>query len=233
VHLLRAYQLHGGVPEVLAFSASALDDVRLMAECADLEANERVVLDDLLFAALAPVATPTGVLGIVATPAPAALPALPEHCVLLDRVQDSGNLGSILRSAAAAGVQHALLSKGCVFAWSPRVLRAAMGAHFAVAIHEHRDLAAFIGTYAGQVYATSATARSTIYQADLRGPCAWLFGNEGAGVAPDLRALCHAELGIPVVAGVESLNVAAAAAICLFERHRQISAAAAARLPAD
>jgi TrmH family RNA methyltransferase len=140
---------------------------------------------------------------------------------MLEDIQDPGNIGSILRSAAAAAVSEIYLSSGCVHAWSPRVLRAGMGAHFALQIHEGVDLAGLIERYRGTVVAAVGNAARSLYSVDLRREVALLFGNEGAGLSARLREAAHLRVSIPMPGRVESLNVAAAAAVCLFERVRQ------------
>ena len=154
-------------------------------------------MPDVLFEHVSPVVTPTGILALIDIPHPPPQGRLEGSCVLLDAIQDAGNLGSILRSAAAAGVQDVLLGAGCAQVWSPRVLRAAMGAHFVLRVHEHGWLP------------------------NARGPVAWLFGNEGAGLPSELAALATDSVCIPMPGEAESLNVAAAAAVCLFEEVRQ------------
>jgi TrmH family RNA methyltransferase len=141
---------------------------------------------------------------------------------MLEDLQDPGNLGSILRSCAAAGIRHVLLSKGSVHAWSPRVLRAGMGAHFALSIHERADLVAAARKFPGRLIATRAGAPQAVFDADLRGSVGLMFGNEGAGLSAELLATAHAVVSIPMPGTAESLNVAAAAAVCLFERVRQM-----------
>jgi TrmH family RNA methyltransferase len=143
---------------------------------------------------------------------------------MIEDLQDPGNLGSILRSAAAAAVPHVLLSKHSVHAWSPRVLRAAMGAHFLLRIHEGVDLAAAARAYEGRIIATAQRAPRTLFEEDLSGQVALVFGNEGGGISERLLAAAHAVVAIPMPGNTESLNVAAAAAVCLFERVRQLAA---------
>ncbi|HEX8961371.1 MAG TPA: RNA methyltransferase, partial [Rhodocyclaceae bacterium] len=110
---------------------------------------------------------------------------------------------------------------GCAGAWTLRVLRAAQGAHFGLSIREHADLAAIVRDYPGLSVATVVGGGTSIYQLDLRGPVAWILGNEGAGVSDELAAAAKARASIPMASGSESLNVAAAAAVCLFEAQRQ------------
>lgn len=138
----------------------------------------------------------------------------------VEGIHDPGNLGSILRSTAAAGVDHVFLSKDCVFAWSPRVIRAGQGAHFLLSIHEGADLAGLAGNFPGRVVATGLSATTNLFDTDLTGPLALLIGNEGAGLSEELLTVASHRVRIPMPGGMESLNVAAAA-ICLFERVRQ------------
>jgi TrmH family RNA methyltransferase len=140
--------------------------------------------------------------------------------VLLDRLQDAGNVGSILRSAAALGVPQVLALKGTAALWSPKVLRAGMGAHFALQLHEGLTLDA-LQSLSQPWVATSSHAPTLLHHCILPQPCAWVFGHEGQGVAPELAAHCAMTLRIAQPGGEESLNVAAAAAICLHESVRQ------------
>ena len=140
---------------------------------------------------------------------------------MLEQIQDPGNLGSILRSAAAAGIRDVFLSKKSIFAWSPRVLRAGMGAHFSLSIHEEVDLFDLLSRREGLALATVTDAATSIYETRLGGPIAWIFGNEGAGVSAQLMQAADARVYIPMSAATESINVAAAAAVCLFEQSRQ------------
>ena len=131
-------------------------------------------------------------------------------------------MGSILRSAAAAGCDAVYLSAACADAWSPKVLRAAMGGHFVMNVHENADLLAVANNFSGTVYAAALSATSSIYSSNLRDNIAFAIGNEGAGLTQDLLAR-SVPITIPMPGKVESLNAAAAAAICLFEAVRQRS----------
>jgi TrmH family RNA methyltransferase len=221
MHLVSAYTERNGLPELVAVSesGSAQPEIR-----AFLGRNPEVVpslFNDALFGEISPVATPTGILAIIPIPATKADRAVNASCVLLDAIQDAGNLGSILRSAAAAGVSDVFLGQGCAQAWSPRVLRAAMGAHFALRIHEHALLEDILRGYDGSSISTSLQGGKTIYELDLTGPVAWIFGNEGAGLSAEVERLARHTALIPMPGKAESLNVAAAAAVCLFEEVRQ------------
>jgi len=220
-HLIAAYCACGGVPEQLILSESGRSNPEIARLAAGERWQQRVVLADALFDEIAQVATPTGIIALIRTPKPQPLPAAIERCVMLENIQDAGNLGSILRSTAAAGIATVLLSRGCAFPWSPKVLRAGMGAHFSLDIFDNVDLEVVVPRLSGRLICASGDARKSIYEADLRGPLAWLFGNEGAGVSAELRAAATEQLRIPMSGKTESLNVAAAAAICLFEQLRQ------------
>lgn len=143
-------------------------------------------------------------------------------CVVLERVQDPGNIGTILRSAAAAGVGQVVLSADCADAWSPKVLRAGMGAHFALRLFVEPDLASWRERCRVPLLATALHRNSVnLYDCDLRAPAAWLFGNEGAGVSETMLAAASRLVHIPMAVQTESLNVAMAATVCLFEQMRQ------------
>jgi RNA methyltransferase, TrmH family len=224
-HLLRALKDAGQVPEQLVVSASGRNDPEILGLLSSLAAVTPLVLADALFARLAPVATATGVLAVISIPAPDPDAAGAGPAVLLEAIQDPGNVGSILRSSAAAGVGRVYLSPGCADVWSPKVLRAAMGAHFSLTIHSDVDLVARLGTFTGRRLALDHRATASVFSENLAGPVALIFGNEGAGLsAPVLRA-ADARVSIPMPGRAESLGVAAAAAVCLFERVRQLSPA--------
>ena len=200
----------------------------LLARCAhDLP---RYQLPDALFAHISPVDSPSGVIAIIDLPPepdPARLAdgaALSAHSlVVLDGVQDPGNLGTILRTAAAVGIPDVLLTPGCAQAWAPRVLRAAMGAHFSLRILENVAASEALQGFKGHILAADLRDAVDLYALDLRGPVAWLFGSEGQGLSPAVAALATKRVKIPMPGGMESLNVGVAAGVCLFEQVRQVS----------
>ena len=222
VHLVSAYREHFGTPVQVAVCESALHDAEILHVLDSLKPLAPLLLTDGLFAELSTVAMPTGIMASIETPRAPAFPEKLGTCVLLEDIQDPGNLGSILRSAAGAGIKHVCLSKTSVHSWSPRVLRAGMGAHFMLSIHEQCDLGEIVRGFSGRAIATSMDAGRSLFDTDLTGDVALIFGNEGAGVTPELQALAHQAVMIPMPGPIESLNVGAAAAICLFERVRQI-----------
>lgn len=200
----------------------------LLARCA--HGIPRYQLPDALFAHISPVDTPSGVIAIIDLPPEpdavsldiAAAVSTAHSLVVLDAVQDPGNLGTILRTAAAAGVTEVLLTAGCAGAWSPRALRAGMGAHFGLHIHERVDAVHVLGAFHGAILATAlGEGARSLYELNLDAPVAWLFGAEGQGVSPALLACASQRVIIPMAGDIESLNVAAAVAVCLFEQVRQ------------
>jgi TrmH family RNA methyltransferase len=220
-HLLQAALDSGVAIRKLVFSETAAAST-LAAWCQRLPATPAYVLPDILFNALAPVETPVGVLGVIDIPQPPI--SSQDNCiVLLENVQDPGNLGAILRVAAAAGVDSVHLSQGCSDAWSPKCLRGGQGAHFQLSIHENADLPVLAEVFGGPVYAASLGASASLFDLDLRGQVGFAFGNEGAGLSAQLCAAAQPFI-IPMPGKVESLNVSTAAAVCLFERVRQLRA---------
>jgi len=220
-HLIEAFAAGGGTAEAIVAGESGMEIGEVRALFERTPARNRAIMTDRLFEQCALVASPVGIMAWIAVPDPGPLPEHPRDCILLEEIQDAGNLGSILRTARAAGVRDIYLSRGCVFAWAPKVLRAGMGAHFGLSIYENVDLASIAGRAEGAVVATMLDGKDSLYGTDLRGPIAWIFGNEGAGISPVLADRAERRLKIPLPEGAESLNVGAAVAVCLFEQVRQ------------
>lgn len=249
-HLLAAYLDSGNQPLHILLSAAALHDSeiagllkrisgKLLMEPLAIRLAEQTALakslvmaghpkdvpvtqlDDKLFAELSELKTPTGILALIELPRPDIPVAQSRFALLLEDIQDPGNLGSMLRSATAAGCDAVFLSQGCADAWSPKVLRAAMGGHFALRIYERQDLPRVAKAFSGTLLATSLQATRSLYDCDLRDNVAFIFGNEGAGLSAELLNLATQKITIPMPGQVESLNAAAATAICLFEAVRQ------------
>lgn len=220
-HLIQAYFASGKRPLRLLVNEAASLDKEIASLIAKMPDVPMTCLDDGLFSELTELKTPSGLLALIELPQAHVAPSHSQFCVLLEDIQDPGNLGSILRTAAAAGCDAAFISTGCADVWSPKVLRAAMGGHFALSIHEHADLFNVAVVFEGSIFATSLQAKVSLYESKLTGNIAFAFGNEGAGLSPELANLCRQPVIIPMQSKVESLNVAAAAAVCLFEATRQ------------
>ena len=220
-HLLSAYLEAGMLPQHVLINAAALNDGEITS-LLDLMAGVPVTqLDEILFAKLSYLKTPTGILALIEVPVPDRPVPQVRFALLLEDIQDPGNLGSMLRSAAAAGCDAVFLSPGCADAWSPKVLRAAMGGHFGLHIYEQQDLPGVAKGFAGQLLAASLQAKQSLYDCNLLGNVAFLIGNEGAGLSGGLLNLATHKIAIPMRGKVESLNAASATAICLFEAVRQ------------
>lgn len=225
IHLVSSWFEQFGPPDLIAISESGSKQAEIRDFLARHPRVVHQVFGDALFREISPVATPTGILALISVPRSPTLEKVSGSCVLLEAIQDAGNLGSILRVAAAAGITDVFLGPGCAQAWSPRVLRAAMGAHFLLRIHEHADIGQVLEQFDGISVATRLNAEDSLYEVDLTGPVAWIFGNEGSGLMEDTASKAARAARIPMPGKAESLNVASATAICLFEEVRQKSAA--------
>lgn len=178
------------------------------------------IISEALYRDLSTLGTSLACLAIIDLPTSSR--ALQYQCdtLILENVQDPGNVGTLLRSAAAANIQQVVCTRGSASLWSPRVLRAAMGAHFSLNIYENVQLEELLENFHIPVFVTSSHRSVSLYSKDLTQPCVWILGNEGQGVSE--YALQHAQaVTIPQPGGQESLNVAVAGSICFFEMVRQ------------
>lgn len=222
VHLIEAYLASFGEPELIIIpeGKSSFEATSLIQSLVDIPT---IMLPTLMFAELSPVTNATGILALIKTPQLPA-PAQAAFALMLEDIQDPGNLGSMLRTAAAAGVDAIYLSTSCTDAWSPKALRGGQGAQFVVPIIERADLIAELATFQGNSYATTMQGES-LYAQDLSLPTAFVIGNEGSGLRKQTIAASSKSITIPMTRSsfgeIESLNAGAAAAICLFERKRQ------------
>ena len=141
--------------------------------------------------------------------------------VFLEGVQDPSNVGAIIRTSAAFAVKRVLLDRACADPWSPKALRAGMGGHFALTLQPAADLCTELNAFKGSLLSTVPQRGRPIEEADLTGPVGWLFGGEGRGLSEETLRKVPLRVSIPMSEGSESLNVAAAAAICLYETFRR------------
>jgi TrmH family RNA methyltransferase len=209
-HLCRAALQRGHVPGHAVFQASWYDAVGHQWAGTG---GKVVVIEDGLFGTISGLDSP-GRMGFVLPlpPAPALQPGA--ATVVLDGLQDAGNVGTILRSAAAFGFRQVLALKGTAALWSPKVLRAGMGAHFGLGLLEGLE-AAQLDALQVPLLATSSHQGDFLHQAKLPWPCAWVLGHEGQGVSSAVAGRAAQSVRIVQPGGEESLNVGAAAAICL------------------
>jgi RNA methyltransferase, TrmH family len=213
-HLV-AEALQAGIePVAVVVSESGLkrEDVQKL-----LGRREPVVLADRVFKAIADADTPQGIAAEIAIPGIEAR----GHCVFLEGVQDPSNVGAIVRTAAAFGVGEVVLDRGCADAWSPKTLRAGMGGHFKLAIRQVSDLGKTLEGFDGTILCTVLSGGIALPEAQLKGRLGWIFGSEGGGISGAVARRAAVRVRIPMAPANESINVAAAAAICLCEAFRR------------
>lgn len=213
-HLVRAALARGVCPVIGVFSESFWPIVQ--AEYGQI-ASKNIVIPDALFDTLSALESPARMGFVFELPAaPVLRPGAAS--VVLDRVQDAGNVGAILRSASAFGFKQIIALKGTAALWSPKVLRAGMGAHWGLQLIESADLC-LVAQLTVPLLVTSSHRGDFLHQSlskkELPMPCAWALGHEGQGVCRELEDLASQHVRIAQPGGEESLNVATAAAICL------------------
>ena len=210
-HLCRAALSRGLTPQIAVFSESYWP--KAPAEWT-VTAGKTVVISDALWSEFSGLESPAPMGFVMALPLTTTL--LPDVAtVILDRVQDAGNVGSILRSAAAFGFRQVVALKGTAALWSPKVLRAGMGAHFGLQLIEGLETDALVALNVPLIV-TSSHEGAYLHEQVLPSPCAWVMGHEGQGVSAALMARSQVSVRIAQPGGEESLNVGAAAAICLY-----------------
>jgi TrmH family RNA methyltransferase len=209
-HLLAAALQHGIHPvAVLVTEEGAANP-----EISRLLPANAVVLGKGVFRAIVDSDTPQGLAAEIGIPDARKASG---NTIFLEGVQDPGNIGAIMRSAAAFGIRRVVLDRACADPWSPRALRAGAGGHFALGIAETDDLAAELEAFKGTVACTVPRGGIALAEAPLDRGAAWVFGGEGSGLSDEIIRRADLRVTIPMAAGTESLNVAAAAAICLYE----------------
>jgi TrmH family RNA methyltransferase len=208
-HLVAAALEAGVRPLAILATEKALADPALAGL---LRSPEPVVLSESVFRAIADTEAPQGVAAEIALPQLERAGAW----IFLEGVQDAGNVGAIIRSAAAFGAGRVVLDRPCADAWSPKVLRAGMGGHFALGVRQVDDLASAAKVSGCRLLCATMEGRA-LGEVDLSAHIGWAFGSEGAGLSAGMLALAAERVAIPMAPGTESLNVAAAAAICLYE----------------
>jgi TrmH family RNA methyltransferase len=211
-HLLAAMLEQGLKPICVLATANGLERNGALVIKAKVDP---VVLSEGVFRAIADADHPQGIAAEIEIPE--IKTNCVSQCVFLEGVQDPGNVGAIVRSAAAFGVGEVVLDRGCADVWSPKVLRAGMGGHFGLNLRVSAHLDAEIERFKGTPVCTVPRGGVPLRQADLGGRLGWIFGAEGQGVSLALQERAALRITIPTAAGTESINVAAAAAICLHE----------------
>lgn len=182
-----------------------------------LGGRQAAVLGGRIFALVADAETPPGIAAEIAIPQPQGDPA--KTAVFLEGIQDPSNVGAILRSAAAFGAGEVVLDRACADPWSPKALRAGMGGHFRLGLRQVPDLEKALEGFAGTTVCAVPAGGMPLKDSALKGRLGWIFGAEGRGVSEAVVRRAALKVTIPMVPGTESINVAAAAAICLHETY--------------
>jgi RNA methyltransferase, TrmH family len=211
-HLLDAFLSRSFRPSAILATEAAMADPEISALVSRSQVPP-VVLSESAFRAVADTGTPQGVAAEIAIPSIRREGAW----IFLESVQDAGNVGAIVRSAAAFGAGAVILDRACADPWSPKVLRAGMGGHFALQVLQVDSLESALESFPGTLVCTVARGGEPLRKAGLSGKIGWVFGSEGRGVSSRVENQCGMKINIPLAPGTESLNVAAAAAICLYE----------------
>jgi TrmH family RNA methyltransferase len=209
-HLLEVFLTRNLKPFAVIATEAALEDVEISALIAR-SGKDAVVLSESAFKAIADTETPQGLAAEIPIPSIRREGAW----VFLEGVQDAGNVGTIVRSAAAFGAGAVILDRGCADPWSPKVLRAGMGGHFLIQVQQVDELAPALESFPGRLVCTVSRGGEPLRKANLSGKLGWIFGSEARGVSPGIAEKAALKVTIPVE--MESLNVAAAAAVCLYE----------------
>ena len=209
----------GRTPDFILYDAAAIDYTRLAAWQARVRPERLLSITPDLSKHLSTTEQPQGAVAVFPLPVPD-LPRQPRRVLILDAIRDPGNLGTILRTAAAAGVQVVILSPDCVDPYNPKVLRAGMGAHFRVPIVEApwHESAPYCDGLA--IYRAASSGDADYTGVDW---AAWalIIGSEAHGASDQAQAIATQRIRIPMAAATESINAAAAAAVLLFEAARQ------------
>lgn len=220
-HLLRTMLDAGVLPTIVALASRVASNPVLLSLLERCPGARCVILDDNVFDQIAPADAPGGLLALSPLQRPPVSPDSGVDTLVLETVQDPGNVGSLIRTAVAAGIKQIVLSPACADVWSPRSLRAAQGAPWLAQVYVDFPLSPFLSAYQGDVAATVLEGGRGLYDQVFDKPVAWLFGNEGQGLSSEVVSYANRRVTIPMPGAMESLNVNAAAAICLFEQVRQ------------
>jgi RNA methyltransferase, TrmH family len=223
VRLVADVLAHGGALDLALYAPDQLDETpagrELRARLEQLPNSFAATAQ--VVAAAADTIHPQGIVALARWPE--IEPGRPGVILVLDAIQDPGNMGTLLRSAEAVGVAQVLCTAGTVDAYSPKVVRAAMGAHMGIALEqdlswdETNERLSFVD----HIYAADAAATMPYYAADWRQPSALIVGNEAHGLSEAARACASSSIGIPMRGRAESLNAAVAGSVILFEALRQ------------
>lgn len=222
VHLIEAYLKKGLTPTHILVSETAACHNEAISLLAHIPPKNKLLISDTLYKQIRTLGDGIDIMAIIDIPSPSFtnIKCIDGDCLILDRLQDLGNIGTLLRTASAVGITDVITTPTTASLWSPKCLRAGMGANFSLCIFEQIDVHHILKTIKTPFYATSSHANKVIYHHDLATPIAWILGHEGQGVCDKL--MCNATpIALPQPNGQESLNVGVAGAICFYEMLRQ------------
>ncbi len=219
-HLLESYLNASFTPDTVIVSESGLHNDEINALLNRLENVKTLTISDNLYKEIRTLGESLPIMAMIDMPHLDFNQPITSDCLIINGVQDNGNLGTLLRTASAVGIKTIVCTMGTASAWSPKTLRAGMGANFSLDIFENINVDEILAKVKVPMFATSSHTDKVIYQTDLRQPLALIMGHEGQGV--DERLLSQSvPIALPQPNGQESLNVAIAGALCLYEVLRQ------------
>ncbi|MCP3897188.1 RNA methyltransferase [Moraxella sp.] len=219
VHLLDAFLKQGLTPHKVILSESTFKNDEVAPLLANIAKKDIIITSNALYKDIRTLGDGVDIMAIIDTPTPT-LGDVVGDCLILDGLQDAGNIGTLLRTASAVGITTIITTPATAHLWSPKCLRAGMGANFALDIHEHIDIDDILNQVETPMYATSSHTDKIIYNHDLTSHIAWVLGHEGQGVS-DVFLQKAIPIALPQPNGQESLNVGVAGSICFYEMLRQ------------
>ena len=219
VHLLDAYLKQGLSPDKVLVSQSASTHSETLPLLARIAPKDIVTIADNLYKQIRSLGSGVDIMAIIDIPT-STLGTITGDCLILDGIQDAGNVGTLLRTASAVGITTIISTPNTAHLWSPKVLRAGMGANFGLQIFEHIGYDEILSKVKTPLYATSSHTDKVIYDHDLTCSVAWVLGHEGQGVS-DIFLQNATPIALPQPGGQESLNVGVAGSVCFYEMLRQ------------
>ncbi|WP_143823544.1 TrmH family RNA methyltransferase, partial [Moraxella equi] len=219
VHLLDALLKQGLTPHKVILSEFSLQNDEVAPLLANIAKKDIIITTNALYKDIRTLGDGVDIMAIIDTPT-LTLGTVTGDCLILDGLQDAGNIGTLLRTASAVGITTIITTPATAHLWSPKCLRAGMGANFALSIHEHIPTDEILAKVKTPLYATSSHTNKVIYHHDLTAPIAWVLGHEGQGVSDDFLQNAT-PIALPQPNGQESLNVGVAGSVCFYEMLRQ------------
>lgn len=219
IHLLSAYLEKNLQPQKVLVAENALNHTEFAALLPQIDKKSLIVISDNLYKQIRTLGDGVDVMAIIDVPTPSIRP-IDGDCLILNGVQDAGNAGTLLRSASSVGIRTIISTTHSANLWSPKCLRAGMGAQFSLEIFEQLTIEEVLASVRTPLFATSSHTDKFIYAHDLRQPVAWVLGHEGQGVAQEFLSQAT-PIALPQPGGQESLNVGVAGSICFYEMLRQ------------